>query len=375
MQFTEEQLLIQKTARDFAQNEVLPRIDEIIKNDEFIPRDLYKRMGELGFYGILVDKEDGGLGLGITELCLVAEELSKVAPTLGLILMCACPRTYMIVSKNPVLKEKYLAGCLSGDIIIHGAATPPQGQTNNTEFQTFAKKVDGGYLLNGTRLFATSAVDCDVHQAYGLDEEGVMKVFTFPSDTPGFNHDAHEVKFGMKGSGGGTCTYKDVFVPDEMVNDSAVGSGDYFFMIWLVAASIALGAMEGAFDQAVTYAKNRTFNFKPVASIQAQAHRIAIMKNKILACNALVYDAAGDYATPETVEDAHLKSLSAKALVPTVSFDVTRECMRLHGGLGYHDVHIYHYFCDSVMTAIMDQTTEILLDKVAYAIDLADELY
>lgn len=374
MKFTEEQLLLQKTARDFAQNEVLPRIDEVIENEGFIPRDMYKRMGELGFFGILVDKENGGLGLGPTELCIVAEELSKVAPTLGLILMCTAPRTAQI-QPAPKLKEKYLPGILSGDLVIHGAATPPQGQTNNSEFTVFAKKVDGGYVLNGTRLFSTSAHACDVHQAYGLDEEGKMHIFTFEDGTPGFNHDAPEVKFGMKGSGGGTCTYKDVFVPDDMVIDGAVGKSDYFYMIWLVAASIALGAMEGALDQAIKYTTTRTFNHKPVASIQAQAHRIAKMKCTAVACNTLVYSACEAYEDEATLDDAHLKSMIAKAYVPTKAFDVTRECMRLHGGLGYSDVHIHHFFADVVCTAIMDQTTEILLENIAHAIDLPDELY
>jgi alkylation response protein AidB-like acyl-CoA dehydrogenase len=374
MKLTEEQLLIQKTARDFATNEVLPRIDEILENEGYIPRDIYKRMGELGFFGILVDKKDGGLGLGVTEFCLVAEELSKVAPTLGLILMCVVPRTAQLVP-NEHLKEKYLAGILAGDLVIHGAATPPQGQTNNSEFQVFAKKTDGGYLLNGTRLFATNAAACDVHQAYGLDEDHHMRIFTIPGDAEGFNHDAPEIKFGMKGSGGGTCTYKNVFCPDDMVIDGEVGGGDYFYKIWLCAAAITLGAMEGALAQAIDYATTRTYNFKPVASIQAQAQRIAKLKCQEAACHALVYDAAADYEDEATLQDAYLKSMLAKAFVPTLAFNVTRECMKLHGGLGYSDVHIYHYFTDAVAGSIMDQTTEILLEKIAHAINLPDELY
>lgn len=373
MKFTEEQLLLQKTAHDFAHDEILPRIDEVIKNDGYIPRDMYKRMGELGFFGILVDKENGGLGLGTTELCLVAEELAKVAPSLALILMCVAPRSAQL-QDYPAVRDKYLAGVLAGDLVIHGAATPPTGQTNNSEFTTFAKKVDGGYLLNGTRLFATNAHAVDVHQAYGLNEEGKMLIYTFPGDTPGFNHDAPEIKFGMKGSGGGTCTYKDVFVPDDMVFEGAVGRSDYYYMIWMVAATIALGAMEGAFDQAFSYASQRTYNFKPVTAIQSQAHRIAKMKCKIEACRALIYDGCAGYESEDTLEDAHMKCMYAKALVPTVAFDVTRECMRLHGGIGYSDVHIYHYFCDAVCTAIMDQTTEILLDNIARSIGCPDDM-
>lgn len=373
MKFTEEQLLLQKTAHDFAQDEILPRIDEVIKNDGYIPRDMYKRMGELGFYGIMVEKKYGGLGLGLTELCLVAEEISKVAPSLGLILMCVAPRS-VTNQYHEKIREKYLPGILAGDLVIHGAATPPTGQTNNAEFTTFAKKVDGGYVLNGTRLFSTNAHACDVHQAYGLDEDGNLLCFTFPGDTPGFNHDAPEIKFGMKGSGGGTCTYKDVFVPDDMVMPGSVGRSDHYYMIWSVASAIALGAMEGAFDKAFDYANTRTHNFKPITSIQYQAHRIALMKTKIEACRSLLYDGTSAYESEDTLEEAHMKSMMSKALTPSVAFDVTRECMRLHGGLGYSDVHIYHYFADAVCTAIMDQTTEILLDNIARSLGCPEDM-
>ncbi len=373
MKFTEEQLLLQKTAREFAENEVRPRIAEIIENEGFIPRDLYKRMGELGFLGIMVKKEYGGLELGMKELCLVTEELSKVAPTLGLILMCVGPGLPGI-QDVPAIREAYLADCVSGRKVFDGAVTAPEGHTNTSEWSVMAKKVDGGYILNGTKLFVTNAADVDVHQVFCFDEERHMRIFTIPGDAEGFNHDAHEVKFGMKGSGGGTCTYHDVFVADDMVVDGEVGGGEFYNNIWLQCATIALGAMEGALDQAISYAKQRTFDFKPVASIQAQAQRIAKLKCSVVACNSLIYDACSDYEDADTLQDAYLKSQVAKAFVPTVAFEVTRECMKLHGGLGYSDVRIYHYFADAVAGAIMDQTTEFLLESIAHMIDLSDEL-
>lgn len=374
MQFTEEQMLLQKTAREFAENEVRSRIGDIIENEGYIPRDLYKRMGELGFLGIMVKKEYGGLELGMKELCLVTEELSKVAPTLGLILMCVGPGLPGIQDK-PELREAYLDDCLAGDKVFDGAVTAPEGHTNMAEWQVVATKVEGGYVLNGTKLFVTNAADVDVHQVYAFDEDRHLRIFTIPGDAEGFNHDAQEIKFGMKGSGGGTCVYKNVFCPDAMVLDGEVGGGEFYNNIWLQCATIALGAMEGALDQAVDYAKNRTFDFKPVTSIQAQAQRIAKLKCQVVACNSLIYDACCDYEREETLQDAYLKSQIAKAYVPTVAFDVTRECMKLHGGLGYSDVHIYHFFADAVAGAIMDQTTEFLLESVAHMMDLAEELY
>lgn len=373
MRFTEEQLMLQKTAREFAENEVAPRIDEIIKNEGFMPRDLYKRMGTLGFIGIMVPEEYGGSGLGMTEMIIVTEELCKIAPTLGLALMCVAPGLVPL-SELPVFRERYLADVISGDKVFDGAVTDPSGHTNQPEWPVMAKKVDGGYVVNGTKLYVSYAAGVDVHEVYALDENREMKILVIEGDQKGFNHDAPEVKFGMKGSGGGTCTYHDVFVPDDLIIPTTVGAGEGYNWIWLQCATIAQGAMEGALAQATAYAKARTHDFKPIAQMQAQAERIALYHAKAMTTRALIYDACDAYANGDT-EDAFLKSQVAKAIVPTVAYDVVKECVKLHGGLGYSDVHIYHYFTDVVSTAIMDLTTEYVLETIAGSIGLPGDLY
>lgn len=380
MKFTEEQLLLQKTAREFAQNEVLPRIDEIIGNEGFIPRDLYERMGELGFIGMMCKPEDGGMGAGRTDLAIVVEEVSKVAPTLGLLLMCVTPSLpdYQAV---PIFKERYMDDVMAGRKVFDGAVTDPSGHTNQAEWPIMAKRVEGGYILNGTKLFVSGAAGVDVQEVYAMDETRTVRKMIVEGDAEGFNHDAHEIKFGMKGSGGGTCLYKDVFVPDELIVDGQVGAGDGvaegYNTIWVACAAIALGAMEGALDQAIDYAKTRTFNFKPVATIQAQAQRIMKLKTKVLACRALLYDCAQDYDITRDIEAAHLKAQASKVFISETAFEVTRECMKLHGGLGYSDVRIYHYFADAVAATIMDLTNEFVLEGMAAGTGLAspEELY
>lgn len=380
MKFTEEQQLLRKTVRDFAEGEVRPRIDEIIENDGFVPRDIYERMGELGFIGMMCKPEDGGMGAGRTELAIVVEELSKVAPTLGLLLMCVAPSLpdYQHV---PVFKERYMADVMAGRKVFDGAVTDPAGHTNQPEWPVMAKRVEGGYVLNGTKLFVSSAAGVDVQEVYAMCEDRVVRKMIVEDGAPGFNHDAHEVKFGMKGSGGGTCLYKDVFVPDELVIDGSIGAGDGaaegYNTIWVACAAIALGAMEGAFEQATSYAKTRTFDFKPVASIQAQAQRIERMHGQVLACNALLYDCAQDYDLAGDIQSAHLKAQAAKVFISETAFEVTRACMKLHGGLGYSDVHVYHYFTDAVAASIMDLTNEFVLEGMALETGLttAEELY
>lgn len=373
--WTDEQRRLQAIARSYAEDELAPRIHEIIENEGFMPRDLFKRMGELGFIGLLCDKENGGSGLGITELTIVTEEISKVSPSVAIILASIAPG--LIALQNvPEFKKRYLADIISGEKVFDGAVTDPAGHTNISEWPIMATKVDGGYLINGTKLFTTSAAGVDIHEVYCLDENREMKIFIIEEGAPGFSHDAPEKKFGMKGTGGGTIIYKDVFVPDALEIPTEVGGGDFYNVLWLGASTMALGAMEGLLTQATDWAMNRSIGNKPLAAMQAQAERIALLYAKMLTCRSLIYDAAADYDAGEISETAaSIKCQVSKSLIPTVAFEVTRECVKLFGGKGYSNVEYYHLFTDAVGTAIADQTTEYVLEALAHSLNFPENLY
>ncbi|HWQ74455.1 MAG TPA: acyl-CoA dehydrogenase family protein [Syntrophomonas sp.] len=366
--FTEEQKLLQKSVRDFAENEVRPRLDEIIKSEGYIPRDLYKRMGELGFYRCLVAKDKGGFGLGLTEACIITEELSKVAPALGLILMCSMPTLFSLQDCEPFV-EQYMEKCLSGDLIFSIALSPPEGLTNPSEWQPMVKKAGKEWRLNGTKLFCTSSVNADINEVLCLDENNSVKTFIVRGDEPGITHNAPEIKFGMKGSGGGTVVYKDCRVPEDMCIDSGIETAIYYYL-YLICASIALGTAEGCLEETMKYTKQRTSNFKPISSMQAVAQNIARLKVLTSVANSAIYDAASLFNSPETIKEAYLKSQITKVFVPDIAVKVTRECLKLHGGFGYHDAKIYHYFADAVSTMIMDMTTEYHLEGIANLIGI-----
>lgn len=372
MIFTEEQILLQKTARDFAENEIRPRLDEILECETYIPRDLYKRMGELGFFGLMVSEKNGGGGKGPVEISIVIEELSKVAPVFGLILLCVaqCATDF---EASPVFVEKYLKGTIEGDLIFSSAATAPEGHTNAYEWQPIAKKDGDEWVLNGTKLFVTNSIYTDVQAVFGFNEDHEMMTFLVDGKTPGFTHDAPEVKFGMKGSGGGTCTYKDVRVPDALaLNGSGGGEGGYS-IAWLMAAAVAVGAAEGALEETIEFTKNRTHAFKPVASIGSVAQLIAELQVKAMAANALLYDAAETFAKPEMLLDGMKKCMAVKVFAPEMAYQITKECIKLHGGYGYSDVKYWHYMPDAIGTMIMDLSTEQVLESLAMAIPLATE--
>lgn len=368
MRFTEEQEQLREVARDFAENEMRPRIREFVENEGFMPRDLYKRLGELGFCGIMVPEEYGGAGKGMTELIIITEELSKVAPTMGLALMCVAP-SMVPMSELPAFRENFLPGILSGDVVFDGAVTDPSGHTNIPEWPIMATTVEGGYLLNGTKQFVTCAAGVNLQEVYALDENRDMKRFLVQGDAEGFNHNAHEIKFGMKGSGGGTCTYQDVFVPKDWTIPTEVGGGVGYNWIWLQCATIGLGAMEGLFEKTADLLKSRTVNGVPLSQVQAVYESLALQYAKLQTCRSLVYDACEAYAVDD-LDDAFMKSQVAKIVLPGVALEVTKECLKLFGGRGYADVETYHYLADAVSTAIMDLTTEYVEEELASTIGL-----
>lgn len=372
---TSEQKELQRIARDFAENEVAPRINEIVTNEGFMPKELYKRMGELGFLGLMVDKENGGGGKGITELTIVTEELSKVSPSLSIVLASAGPGLAPL-QNVPEFKARYLHGIMNGDLVFSGAVTDPTGHTNVSEWPIMAKSVPGGYVITGTKLFVTSAAGTDVHEVYCLDENRDMKIFIIERTAPGFYCDAPEKKFGMLGTGGGSIVYQDVFVPAELEIPTEVGGGDFYNLLWLGASTMALGAAEGSLARATEHVMNKTYDFKPIASIQAQAERIALLYAKVLTARSLIYDAATDYDRGgDCAKAAELKCQAAKSFIPTLCYEVTKECVKLFGGMGYSHVEHYHLFEDTVGTAIADQTTEYVLETLAHSLGLPDDLY
>jgi len=221
-----------------------------------------------------------------------------------------------------------------------------------------AKKDGDDWILNGTKLFVTNNIVADVHVALGLDENKEMKAFFFEGNAPGFEHSVAENKFGMKGSGGGTATYKNVRVPSDMVCSAGIGDTSIYYYAYIFAATIALGAAEGCLEKAIEWAKNRTANFKPLSSMQAVAQKLAKLKSMVVVANSVVYDAAALYANPETINEACLKSQICKAYVTELAEEVTRECIKLFGGMGYHSSEYYHYMSDVMATIIMDLPTE-----------------
>lgn len=366
--FTEEQNLIRQTVREFAENEVRPRVVDMVKTNQF-PRDLYKRCGELGFWRLNIPVENGGAGMGMVEANIVMEELARVSPALalsveiGIVGFPLLPGTAM---------EQYLEPLMSGDLVICGAASDPKGQSNQAEWTPMAVSDGDDYILNGTKCYVTNAAGVDVAGVNCLTDEGeIRKIFVFKEMCPGIDNSQIDQKYGMAGTGGGTLVFKDCRVPKALSVPTAIGTSVYYYTIYAACAAEALGCAEGIFEKAVEFCKLRTHDFKPLSEMQAVRHKLAQMKAKLEVARSAVYDVSFTYdaikesGDQKQLDEWAIKAESIKVWVSEMAVDIATECCILHGGMGYHDPAIHHYVGDSLCYTIMDLTNEIHYDNMA----------
>lgn len=370
MIYTDEQKVLRASIREFAENELAPRVPEMLKNNAF-PRDLYNRFGELGFFRVGLPKEVGGVGGGQVEICIIMEELARISAGFAL----SCELAYSNIPcflQEQALIDKYLEPVISGKMVLSSGATDPVGQANTPEWGVMLTKTEDseGYYVNGTRFYGTNNQPSDLVIGYGKNEEGQVCAFIVEDGTPGWEHDDAPVKLGCAGQGGGTCTFKNVRIPKEYVTPTEIGTSEGYYIVYNACAAEALGNMKGIFEKAVAWLQTRTANFVPLIEHKGVAYKVAYLKTLIELADTMVYDTAslrdafvatGDPA----IGDAwHMKAEACKVRVSEIGVEVCKECVKLFGGLGYHDVNLYHHLGDAMDYTIMDQTNEIHFDAI-----------
>lgn len=372
--FTGEQLALQSTMREFAEKEIAPRSKEILTTeDDFIPRDLFKRMAELGIPAVMVKKEYGGLGLGLTEACIIHEEISKVSPSMGLVAMCVMSQAETLQDWEPA-RKKYLPGILSGDIVCDGAATAPEGHTNMADWQVIGTRDGDDWIINGTKLFCSMNTAADLQMLYGFDEDREFRIWFIEGDTPGFEHRAADNKLGMHGSGGGTSSFTNVRVPGDMCAPGGIGNSNQYYHLYSIASVIALGAAEGAYEIAEKWAHTRTSNFKPLTNYQSIRHKLAHCATELAILRAAIYESTELTDDPENADRGHMLAQMCKAFVPDECLKIVHDLNILMAGYGYHNVEWYHFYCDIMGCIIMDLPTDYQYEELTVLLGLTEGL-
>src|SRR5690606_34153899 len=363
---TEEQLMIQGAARDFAQNELLPGVIERDETQSF-PKELVRKMGDLGFMGMMVDEKYGGSGLGTLAYVLAMEELSKVDASASVMvsvnnsLVCWGLETYGTEEQ----KKKYLTPLASGAVIGAFCLSEPEAGSDATSQKTTAFDKGDHYLLNGTKNWITNGGRADVYLVIAQTdvEKGHhgINALIVEKGMVGFEIGPKENKLGIRGSDTHSLMFNDVRVPKEN-RIGPDGFGYKFAMKTLAGGRIGIAAQAlsiaaGAYGLALEYAKQRKAFGTEIFQHQAIAFKLAEMHTKIQAARNLVYQAACD---KDAGKDYTLSSAMAKLYASEIAMETSVEAVQIHGGNGFvKDYHVERLMRDAKITQIYEGTSEI----------------
>ncbi|MEO2050570.1 MAG: acyl-CoA dehydrogenase [Allomuricauda sp.] len=368
MDFTlsEEQLMIQQAAKDFAQNELLPGVIERDETQTF-PNEIVKKMGDLGFMGMMVSEKYGGSGLDTLSYVLAMEELSKIDASASVMvsvnnsLVCWGLETYGTEAQ----KEKYLSRLATGEIIGAFCLSEPEAGSDATSQKTTAIDKGDHYILNGTKNWITNGSRAEVYlviaQTHVEKGHRGINALIVEKGMEGFEIGPKENKLGIRGSDTHSLLFNDVKVPKEnRIGED--GFGFKFAMKTLAGGRIgiaaqALGIAAGAYELALTYSKQRKAFGTEIANHQAIAFKLADMHTKIQAARHLVYQAACD---KDSHNDYDLSGAMAKLYASEVAMETAVEAVQIHGGNGFvKEYHVERLMRDAKITQIYEGTSEI----------------
>lgn len=378
---SEEHLAVREAAREFAQKELKPGVIERDSKMEY-PYEQIRRMGELGFLGMMTSPEYGGGGMDTLSYVLAMEEISKVDNSCSVImsvnnsLVCWGIETYGTEEQ----KAKYLPKLATGEWVGSFCLSEPEAGSDATSQRTTAVDMGDYYLLNGTKNWITNGGTSKLHLVIAqthpeLGHRGINCLIV-EADTPGIAIGAKEDKLGIRSSDTHSIMYNDVKVPKSN-RIGADGFGFKFAMHTLAGgrigiASQALGIAGGAYELAVAYAKQREAFGKPISQHQAVAFKLADMATDIEAAKMMVYRAAW-------LKDQHMDYTSAGAMAKLFASEVamrhTVEAVQIHGGYGFvKEYHVERLMRDAKITQIYEGTSEVQRIVISREL-LNDHLY
>jgi alkylation response protein AidB-like acyl-CoA dehydrogenase len=370
-QLSEEHLMIQKAARDFARTECLPGVIERDEHQKF-PKEQIMKLAELGFMGMMVDSEYGGSGMDTISYVLAMEEISKIDASVSVCvsvnnsLVCYGLQEY----GNEEQKKKYLTPLAQGrkdNELYIGAflLSEPEAGSDATSQRTTAEDKGDYYLLNGTKNWITNGSSASVYLVMAQTDvsKGSKGINTLivEKNWPGVTVGAKENKLGIRGSDTHSISFTDVKVP-KANRIGADGFGFTFAMKTLAGgrigiASQALGIASGAYELSLEYAKQRKAFGKEIAQHQAIQFKLADMATRIEAARLLCLKAAWD---KDQHLDYALSSSMAKVFSSEVAMWASVEAVQIHGGYGYvKEFHVERLMRDAKITQIYEGTSEV----------------
>ncbi len=377
--FSEEHNMLRQSVREFVQKELVPHAEEW-EEEGFFPDWVFKRLGELGYLGLHFPEEYGGGGGDYFTNIVLMEELANcgsfgvntgVAVQLGM----ATPPILKFGTEEQ--KQRYLVPAINGDRIACLGITEPEAGSDVSNVKTYAEKVDGGWRVNGNKIFITNGWRADFMTLLARtdkEKKGYkgMSIFLVDTDTPGFVKSRKLEKVGQRSSDTAEIFFEDMFVPDDaMMGEEGRG---FYSIMWelqgerLIVAVAVIAIAEVTLQQAIEYGRERVQFGKPIIKNQALAHRVADLATELEAVKSLTYLTAWKYDQGEYP----VKEISMAKLMSTqAAFRVTDEAVQIMGGYGYMmEYPVQKAWRDMRIARIGGGTDEIMREIIATTMGL-----
>ncbi len=367
--------LIRKTVREFAESEIKPHVSTLDRESRF-PWDIVEKMKPLNFFGLQVPHALGGAGLDTISYAVVIEELSRVSAAVGL-----CVTVHNSVGIFPILEfgtdkqiKRFVPPMARGDSIGAFCLTEANAGSDAGGVETHAVEVEDGFILNGTKIFVTNGGVCGTVLVFavteGEDRKSNTGVFVIEGDRPGFSVGEIEDLCGMRANPVSSLFFEDCWVPKTNLL-GRLGQGIRIGLTALDTGRIgvaaqALGIAQAAFEDSVSYARERQQFNRPLSKFQTIQNYLAEMATAIDASRLLLYRAA---AQKDSGRPFSAQASMAKLHCSATARDVTDKAVQIHGGYGYSkEYDVERYFRDAKVTQIYEGTSEVQRMVIANSI-------
>jgi alkylation response protein AidB-like acyl-CoA dehydrogenase len=372
---TEEQQQIRELARAFAENELRPHAEAWDREGRF-PREVISKLGELGFLGMLIPEEYDGLGLDTASYLVALEEIARGDASVAVAMSVhnSLPSQMILAQGTDAQKERWLKPMARGELLGAFSLSEPDAGSDSASLSAQARRVDGGWVLNGAKAWVTnggfgdvvvSMVRTDTPQ----DRRGAKGIgaFIVPTDTQGYVVGKKEDKMGQRASETVGIAFQEMFVPDDqLLGDPSLG---FVYALQgldngrMGIAALAIGIAQAALEHALAYADERQQFGRPIRAFQGMQFKLADMATRIEAARALLHRAA---AAKEAGERVSQLSSMAKLFASEAAMYVTTEAVQVFGGYGYvKEYPVERLFRDAKVTEIYEGTSEVQRTVIA----------
>jgi short-chain 2-methylacyl-CoA dehydrogenase len=381
---TEEQQAFRRAVREFAEDVIAPRAEEMDRREE-LPLDIVKQMGEMGLFGLPFPEEYGGQGADFLTFCLAVEELARVDSSMAITLEAAVG-----LGANPIhafgtedQKQRWLAPMCRGEILGAFGLTEPGGGSDAGSTKTTARLENGQWVINGSKAFITNSGTpmskvCTITAVTGQTADGRKDISAIivPSDTPGFEVGRSYRKIGWHASDTHGLSFTDCRVPEEnLLGDQGKGYAQFLQTLddgRIAVAALSTGLIQGCLEACLSYARERSAFGRPIGAFQSIQAKIADMRVAAETARLATYRAAWlrDRGRTYKAEAALAKLYASEAAVTAA-----REAVQVHGGYGYmEELPVARFYRDSKVLEIGEGTSEIMRWIIARDLGLPEAL-